>query len=387
MRSSSTARRPASPHCASVAATQSLSLWRCSDGINIGHWTFDIEHSPRRRRGLGRTDCCRRGAGVRAASGDARADDAAADGRAARRRVARPAPRCPQHDSLSRDGRGGPPGVHADCAAGWVRAAVRTDRWLSARLSGRGMGCWRSCDRRIECVACGVRRIRRAGADPPGWSRPARDSHGQPLGGRAVRHVAVPARRPAEAGFTGAGPDAAHPNDSRAPLMARVSFEDMKRVGIALGWIVLYGVVGFAIKIGIGHLVIGWGGAPPAMLILALLFGIAHARNPSATVFSTVNVALAAVWLSFAFFSAGGMALAWGLHFGWNAGLAILFDAPVSGYAFQVPVVEYTPGGHAWVDGGPFGPEGGIVTTIVLIAGTLAVIGARVKQPRTWLAG
>ncbi|HLQ58868.1 MAG TPA: CPBP family glutamic-type intramembrane protease [Gemmatimonadales bacterium] len=128
-------------------------------------------------------------------------------------------------------------------------------------------------------------------------------------------------------------------------------------------------------------------GAPAAMVILALLFGIAHAKNPNATFFSTVNVALAAIWLSFAFFSAGGMALAWGLHFGWNAGLAILFDAPVSGYAFRVPAVEYTPGSHPWVDGGAFGPEGGIVTTIVLIAGTVAVIGARVKQPRTWLAG
>ena len=128
-------------------------------------------------------------------------------------------------------------------------------------------------------------------------------------------------------------------------------------------------------------------GAPAAMVTLALLFGIAHAKNPNATVFSTVNVALAAIWLSFAFFSAGGMALAWGLHFGWNAGLAILFDAPVSGFAFHVPAVEYTPGSHPWVDGGAFGPEGGIVTTIVLIAGTLAVIGARVKQPRTWLAG
>jgi membrane protease YdiL (CAAX protease family) len=128
-------------------------------------------------------------------------------------------------------------------------------------------------------------------------------------------------------------------------------------------------------------------GALPAMLILAVLFGLAHARNDNATFFSTVNVALAAVWLSFAFFSAGGMALAWGLHFGWNAGLAILFDAPVSGWAFQVPVVEYTPGRHAWVDGGAFGPEGGIVTTLVLTAGTLAVIGARWRQPRTWLAG
>ncbi len=287
--------------------------------------------------------------------------------------------------------------------------------------------------------------------------------------------------------------------------MARVSLADVKRVGIALAWILLYAAIGVGITIGIAELVPGWGGGPwyvfrtgafvvigfliativvgklldkyswdrmgwhtqpnglvprlfrgiglgtlmamlaiglacvsdratvrltgdwsvrpravvplglglvlaalgeelmfrgyplrrladaigplPAMLILALLFGIAHARNPNATFFSTVNVALAAVWLSFAFFSAGGMALAWGLHFGWNAGLAILFDAPVSGYAFAVPAVEYAPGSHPWVDGGAFGPEGGIVTTLVLIAGTLAVIGARWKQPRTWLAG
>jgi len=129
-------------------------------------------------------------------------------------------------------------------------------------------------------------------------------------------------------------------------------------------------------------------GAPAAIAVFALLFGLAHAGNPNATPFSTVNVALAAVWLSFAFFSTGGMALAWGLHFGWNAGLSMLFDAPVSGFKFvDVPGVDYLSGRHIWVDGGAFGPEGGIVTTIVMIAGTLAVIGARVKQPRTWLAG
>jgi len=115
-------------------------------------------------------------------------------------------------------------------------------------------------------------------------------------------------------------------------------------------------------------------GVVPAMLLLAILFGLLHAKNPNATVFSSVNVALAAIWLSFAFFSAGGMPLAWGAHFGWNAGLAILFDAPVSGYAFQVPVVEYTPGGHAWVDGGAFGPEGGIVATLALLAGTFYLV-------------
>ncbi|MGH7548338.1 MAG: CPBP family glutamic-type intramembrane protease, partial [Gemmatimonadales bacterium] len=127
-------------------------------------------------------------------------------------------------------------------------------------------------------------------------------------------------------------------------------------------------------------------GPMTAMLLLAVGFGAAHAWNPHAGVFGTVNVALAAIWLSFAFFSAGGMALAWGLHFGWNAGLALLFDAPVSGYTFHVPAVEYQPGARAWVDGGAFGPEGGLAATIVLCAGTLALVGGRLRQPRAWFA-
>jgi len=91
------------------------------------------------------------------------------------------------------------------------------------------------------------------------------------------------------------------------------------------------------------------------------------------------------VWLSFAFFSSGGMGLAWGLHFGWNAGLALLFDAPVSGHAFHLPAVEYAPGARFWVGGGAFGPEGGLVATIAIVAGTLAVLGPRVRRPREWL--
>lgn len=122
-----------------------------------------------------------------------------------------------------------------------------------------------------------------------------------------------------------------------------------------------------------------------ALALLAAGFGVAHVVNPGAGLFSTVNIALAAVWLSFAFFSYGGMGLAWGLHFGWKAGLALLFDAPVSGLAFQVPAVDYRPGHHAWVDGGAFGPEGGMVGTLVLVAGTLAVIGSRWRQPKDWL--
>ena len=115
-------------------------------------------------------------------------------------------------------------------------------------------------------------------------------------------------------------------------------------------------------------------GAVPATSLGAIGFGLAHLGNPSATAFSTVNVALAGVWLACAFLSPGGMPLAWGAHFGWNATLALGFEAPVSGYVFPSPAVAYRAGPHGWIDGGAFGPEGGIVTTLVMLAGTAALV-------------
>jgi membrane protease YdiL (CAAX protease family) len=118
-----------------------------------------------------------------------------------------------------------------------------------------------------------------------------------------------------------------------------------------------------------------------AMGALALGFGAAHLGNPGATVESTANIALAAVWLAAAFFSQGGMALAWGLHFGWNVGLSLLFDAPVSGMVFDVPGVDYVPGPHRWIDGGQFGPEGGIIGTLVVLTGIALVMGRCWRAP------
>jgi hypothetical protein len=108
-------------------------------------------------------------------------------------------------------------------------------------------------------------------------------------------------------------------------------------------------------------------------------------NNPEVGTLGVVNIALAAVWFAAAFFSAGGMALAWGLHFGWNATLGLVFDAPVSGFRFDVPGIDYLPGAHAWLDGGRFGPEGGLVGTLAVLGGLALVLGGRIRQPRTWL--
>jgi len=126
-------------------------------------------------------------------------------------------------------------------------------------------------------------------------------------------------------------------------------------------------------------------GAWRATLFLAVLFGAAHVLNPGAGPFGILNVALAGIWLSIAFFSPGGIALGWGLHFGWNLGLALL-GAPVSGMRLGPPQAVYHPGPHAWFDGGAFGPEGGLVGTIAIATGTATILRSRVRRPRLWVA-
>jgi len=78
-------------------------------------------------------------------------------------------------------------------------------------------------------------------------------------------------------------------------------------------------------------------GSVPASAALATVFAVAHVWNPGASVLGVVNIGLAALVLSAAFFTPGGLALAWGLHFGWNAGLSLSTDAPVSGLDFDLP--------------------------------------------------
>jgi membrane protease YdiL (CAAX protease family) len=120
-------------------------------------------------------------------------------------------------------------------------------------------------------------------------------------------------------------------------------------------------------------------GPMAATLVFSLGFAVAHWGNPSIRAFGFVNIALAGVWLSVAFFTSG-MPLAWGLHVGWNAMLALGFDAPVSGLVLHVPGPEYTIGRWAWLDGGAFGPEGGLVATIAIVCGIAYLMKARVRQ-------
>jgi membrane protease YdiL (CAAX protease family) len=104
-----------------------------------------------------------------------------------------------------------------------------------------------------------------------------------------------------------------------------------------------------------------------ASVILTAGFIGLHTSNPGVTTLGLLNIGLASMLLSTTFFFWGGVPAAWGLHLGWNAGLALGADAPVSGLGFRLPVFEFQPSGPEWVSGGAFGPEGGVMATLVMI--------------------
>jgi CAAX protease family protein len=117
-----------------------------------------------------------------------------------------------------------------------------------------------------------------------------------------------------------------------------------------------------------------------AIVLLSVLFALAHINNPNVTPAGIGNIALAGIFLSLAFFSPGGMWAAFGAHLGWNVTLAAL-AAPVSGLPFDIPYIDYRMGGPAWLTGGAFGPEGGLIATGVLAAAAVLVARWNGKEP------
>ena len=108
------------------------------------------------------------------------------------------------------------------------------------------------------------------------------------------------------------------------------------------------------------------------LFVSSLLFALAHRANPSVTPLALVNIALAGVFLGLTFLARGGLWTATGAHLGWNLVLAAL-AAPVSGLPFEVPWIDFHPGEPAWVTGGNFGPEGGLLGSVALVVGAFAV--------------
>lgn len=148
----------------------------------------------------------------------------------------------------------------------------------------------------------------------------------------------------------------------------------------ALAWTLLYFWIAAAYEeiwfrgYGFQALVEGIG-AWPAAIITSALFSLLHAANPNFGVAAFANIFLAGLMLSLAYLRTRSLWYATALHTGWNWSMASLFAFPVSGLTLiDTPLYDALETGGDWWTGGEFGPEAGVVGTLVLIAGLYLLI-------------
>lgn len=106
-----------------------------------------------------------------------------------------------------------------------------------------------------------------------------------------------------------------------------------------------------------------------AVFFLSALFGWVHLNNPSATVLSTANVAVAGVLMAAMYLKTRALWVPIGFHISWNYIMGAVFSLPVSGIDFTHRIFEVETTGPEWLSGGDFGPEGSVLMTIAGVAG------------------
>jgi membrane protease YdiL (CAAX protease family) len=116
----------------------------------------------------------------------------------------------------------------------------------------------------------------------------------------------------------------------------------------------------------------------PAVALMSLLFGLLHASNPNATHLGTLNTALAGIMLSMAYLKTRSLWLPYGIHIGWNLGLGFVFGFSLSGVDIASLWTARASGSPVIV-GGAYGPEGGLLASLVFVAAARAVRSAPIR--------
>jgi membrane protease YdiL (CAAX protease family) len=119
-----------------------------------------------------------------------------------------------------------------------------------------------------------------------------------------------------------------------------------------------------------------------ATILAAIVFGALRVTTLGSTPTAVWISAVAAVLLSVAYLRTHALWLGWGLHFAWTASIGILFGQPLASSRQVSSVIHTYADGPTWLTGGEFGPEGSLITLIVLWVGLYFLV--RTTRDLAW---
>ncbi len=118
-----------------------------------------------------------------------------------------------------------------------------------------------------------------------------------------------------------------------------------------------------------------------AILANSAAFALLHLANPGVSPLAIVNLILFGVFASVYMIKRGNL---WGIcaiHSIWNFAQGNIFGLQVSGMSVSSTVFVFTQNdGMGIINGGAFGPEGGLCVTIVLLAATAIILFTKNKD-------
>lgn len=109
-------------------------------------------------------------------------------------------------------------------------------------------------------------------------------------------------------------------------------------------------------------------GVWPAILLTSLLFGGMHLFNDHVAILPVINIVLYGIFASLYAIHDGGLWGVFGNHAIWNWVMGNVFGFPISGTILHhISLFRTELSGPVLLTGGEFGPEGGLVITIILV--------------------
>lgn len=118
-----------------------------------------------------------------------------------------------------------------------------------------------------------------------------------------------------------------------------------------------------------------------AIATTSIVFGVLHLFAPEVTVLSFVNLVLSGIFFAMYAIKQNCLWGVWGCHFGWNLSLGNIYGFSVSGFSpFGCTILSSKTIGHDILTGGSFGPEGGLLATVLLVIGIAIIRGSSHRQ-------